>query len=480
VTVSSPLYQKSIAEVGALIESREISPLEVTQAMLERIDSLNDNLHAFTTVSSELALQQAQKATDELDGGHYKGAMHGIPCAVKDLIDTKGIRTTCGSKIYSARVPAENATVIDRLEAAGAVLLGKLVLTEFAGIGYHPTVEPPRNPWNADYWTGQSSSGSGVAAAAGMCFGALGTDTGGSLRFPASACGVVGLRPTYGRVSRHGTFPLAETLDAVGPIGRTVEDVAILLATIAGVDNRDPTSLRDPVPDYRAALRGTCDSVRIGVAEAMLDITGDAQVRSAVMTAADRLSDLGAVVSAITIPMINETVAAWGSIFVAECLLAHEPLYPARADDYSDALRMFLEQGGAISGTDYARANLTRLAAQRAFTLLFDSVDVLLLPTMGCLPPSLEEFPASGIIPQESAGALLSFTAPFALTGHPALSICCGFSDAGLPIGLQLVGPYGSEELLLRVAANYENATSWTDRRPQLSEQTRTATRICA
>ena len=462
------LHYDSIAEVAALIERRDISPVELTRATLARIDALDTDLHAFITVCSDFALSQARFAEKEIAAGNYRGPLHGIPFGAKDLIDTAAIRTTCGSKILRDRIPADDATVIARLRKAGAVLVGKLVMTEFAGIGYHPDVVPPRNPWHSGHWTGQSSSGSGVAAAAGLCFATLGTDTGGSLRYPASACGVVGLKPTYGRVSRRGVFPLAETLDTVGPITRTVEDACIVLNAMAGEDELDPTSLRSPIPDYRAALRDDLLPLRVGFAESMLERVVDAEVHSAVETAVGVMAGLGAGIEPVTVPMIDASVEAWGNLFVAECLLAHADYYPDHAPDYSEALRLFLEQGSGLPGTEYARAHLTRLAARRAVSKLFDAVDILALPTMGRLPPSLEEFPASGIIPQESAGALLSFTAPFALTGHPAISMPCGFSEGGLPIGLQLVGPHGCEALLLKVAGALENATNWIGRRPPI------------
>lgn len=462
------LHFKSIAEAASLIERRAVSPVELTRAILERIEALDVKLHAFITVTADLALRQARLAEAEIAAGNYRGALHGIPFGAKDLIDTQGIRTTCGSKILRENIPGDDATVVRRLREAGAVLVGKLVMTEFAGIGYHPDVVPPRNPWNADHWTGQSSSGSGVAAAAGLCFATLGTDTGGSLRYPASACGIVGLKPTYGRVSRHGVFPLAETLDTVGPITRSIDDACIVLDAIAGEDRRDPTSLRGPVPDYRAAIADDLLPLRVGFAESMLERVVDAEVKSAVETAAGVLADLGAGIESVTLPMVDEAVGAWGNLFVAECLLAHADYYPGHAPDYSEALRLFLEQGSGLPGTEYARAHLTRLAARRAISLLFDAVDVVALPTMGRLPPPLTEFPPSGIIPQEAAGALLSFTAPFALTGHPAVSVPCGFSEDGLPIGLQLVGPHGCEARLLQVAGAYEQATNWIDRRPRI------------
>lgn len=462
------LHFKSIAEIAGLIERREISPVELTQATLERVEALDSQLHAFVTVDADAALRQARRAEQEIAAGNHRSPLHGVPYGVKDLIDTAGMRTTCGSKILRNRIPEGSATVVGRLADAGAVLVGKLVMTEFAGIGYHPDVTAPSNPWNANHWTGQSSSGSGVAAAAGLCFATLGTDTGGSLRYPASACGVVGLKPTYGRVSRHGVFPLAETLDAVGPITRTVEDACIVLNAISGEDERDPTSLRVSVPDFRAALGGGLATFRVGLAESMLKRAVDVEVKSAVETATGVLEDLGAGIEPVTVPMIDEAVEAWSNLFVAECLLAHADFYPNHAADYSEALRLFLEQGSSLPGTEYARAHLTRLTARRAVSLLFDAVDALALPTMGRLPPSLEEFPPSGIIPPEAAGALLSFTAPFALTGHPAISVPCGFSGDGLPIGLQLVGAHGSEALLAQLAGAYEKAANWTERRPPI------------
>lgn len=459
------LLDAGIEAMAPLIEKREVSPVDIVTAMLARIERLNPDLRAFTTIAADGALRAARAAEAEITAGTYRGPLHGIPYAVKDLIYTKGLRTTCSSKILADWIPAENATVIDRLDAAGAILMGKLVMTEFAGIGYHPDVRPPINPWNANHWTGQSSSGSGVAAA-GMGIATLGSDTGGSLRYPASACGVVGLRPTRGRVSRHGTFPLAETLDAIGPIARHARDAAHVFAAIAGEDPKDPTTLRLPPPGPGDLTGPAAKGLTIGIAEDFLGVGTDPEVSAAVRAAAAVLEDLGASLEALALPAVAPALDAWGTVFVAECLAAHEAFFPARAADYSAALRLFLEQGQGVTGVAYVKTHEVRFGLRRALDYIFDRIDVILLPTMGCLPPSLDEFPADGIIPAEAAGALLRFTAPFALTGHPCISIPCGFSAGGLPIGFQIVGRSAAEPLLLRIAAEYQDATSWHLRLP--------------
>lgn len=462
------LLDGPITAAAALIKSRDVSPVELVNAQLGRIERLNGHLRAYTTVCADHARAAAVAAEREIRDGGYRGLLHGIPYAAKDLIYTKGVRTTCGSKILADWVPDEDATVITRLQDAGAILVGKLVMTEFAGIGYHPSVPPPRNPWNVNHWTGQSSSGSGVAAAAGMAMVTLGSDTGGSLRYPASACNVVGLRPTRGRVSRHGTYPLAETLDSIGPMARRADDTALVFAAIAGEDRHDPTSMRAPAPPVQTLPKDLPANLRLGMAENFFGPDTNAEVRDAVRAVATEFQAMGATLRPVHVPMIDEAVAAWGTAFVAECLAAHEDFFPARAADYSEALRRFLEAGVGVTGAQYAKTHNVRFGLRRQMDYIFDEVDVVLLPTMGCLPPSLQEFPADGIIPAERAGGLLRFTAPFALTGHPALSMPCGFSRSGLPMGAQLVGKFAAEPLLLRLAHAYQQRTVWHERRPDL------------
>jgi amidase len=466
MAVAPELCTQTLTEVAELIQKREVSPVEITEAMLARISSLDETLHSFITVTADLALQQARAAEREITHGNYRGSLHGVPIAVKDLVYTKAIRTTCGSKVLADWVPEYDATVIEKLYAAGAILVGKLSMTEFAGIGYHPTVPPPVNPWHPDRWPGASSSGSGVATAASLCFGSIGSDTGGSIRFPSSACGVVGLKPTYGKVSRYGVFPLAESLDHAGPITRSVADAAVLLRTIAGFDSSDPTTRREAVPNYWQTLFQGVKNLRIGVDEDYCTSGVDPEISEAVLTATRVLSDLGASVRGVKLSLIDEAVGAWGVIFTAEGVAAHEPHYSSWANDYSPAFRQFQENGAKVRGVDYAKAYATRQAVSRRLDDLFQEVDLLLCPTMAIAPPTLKDFPPDGLIPPEQATVLLRYTAPFNLTGHPAMSIPCGFNREGLPMGLQIIGRLGEEGTVMQAGYAYQQATAWHKQRP--------------
>ncbi|MFN2530886.1 MAG: amidase [Pyrinomonadaceae bacterium] len=467
MTLVSALCTEPLTKVATLVKRREVSPVELTVAMLERIDRLDASLHSYITVARDLALQQALVAETEIWKGNYRGPLHGIPIAVKDLIYTKGVRTTCASKILADWVPEYDATVIEKLYAQGAVLLGKLTLTEFAGIGYHPSVPPASNPWDRNRWTGTSSSGSGVAMAGSLCFGALGTDTGGSIRFPAAACGVVGLKPTYGKVSKYGVFPLAESLDHVGPICRSVEDAAILLQAIAGFDPRDPTSRREPVPDYQAHLKNGISGVRIGLDRSYCS-RADKETSDAIVEAATVLSEAGARIEEITFSAIEESIAAWGIIFTGECGASHEVTYPSRAADYSAPFCSFLENAEKLRGIDYAKAHAARQVTVRMIDDLFQKVDLLLCPTMGAVPMKLNGLALEDVITPEIGHDLLSFTSPFSLSGNPTISVPCGFSEEGLPRSLTLVGRHSDEMLILQAAHVYEQATPWHHRRPAI------------
>lgn len=468
---ASDLPARTLSEVAGLIERREISPVELTRSMLERIEALDSQLHSYITVSGDFALQQAKRAEEEITGGQYRGPLHGIPLAVKDLILTRDVRTTCASKIFAEWMADHDATVISKLYSSGAVLLGKLSLTEFAGIGYHPSITPPLNPWDRNRWPGSSSSGSAVATAAALCYGALGTDTGGSLRFPAAACGVVGLKPTYGRVSRYGVFPLAESLDHVGPMTRSVADAALILSAIAGFDPQDSTTLRDLVPDFGGALKETAPRLRIGIDWEYCTTGVDEEVKEALAGAVKLFEGLGASVQAVNMTLVEEAIAAWGTIFAAECVAAHEATYPAREADYSPAFRAFLQDGGKVRGVDYAKAHVTRQKVRRMLELLLSDVDLLLCPTMGLIPLELDGRPFEEVISPERAHDLLRFTSPFSLTGNPSVAVPAGFSRDGLPLSLQVVGRYGEETTVLRAAHLYEQATEWHLRRPALTPQ---------
>jgi amidase len=463
---TADLCFKTLTELAELIKRKEVSPVEVTRAVLDRIEAIDGKLHSYITVLPETAMKKAQEAEQAIMRGQYRGPLHGVPVAVKDLCLTKGVRTTCASKILADWVPDYDATVVERLNAAGAVLLGKLHMTEFAYAGYHPSYQPPLNPWDPGRWPGASSRGSGVATAAFHVLGALGSDTGGSIRFPSACCGIVGIKPTYGRVSRYGVFPLAESLDHIGPMTRSVADAAALLRTIAGFDPHDPTSRRETVRDYLLTLEGGVKNVRIGVDEAYCQNQVDPEVSAAVLAATRVLRDLGAVIQEVSVSRIDEALSAWFVICAAESAAAHENAFPSQADDYGPGLRAFLQSGVEVRGFEYAQAYATRQAIGRGFDDLFQKVDLLLCPSTPTPPVRIEDFPPQAIVERDNLLSLIRLTAPFDLTGSPTISVPCGFTPQGLPISLQLIGRHLEEALLCQAAHAYEQATEWHKRRP--------------
>ncbi len=460
------LCTKTLTEVAALIKTKEVSPVELTGAMLDRIAVYESKLYSYLTITAELALRQAKEAEQEIAKGIYRGPLHGIPIAVKDLCFTKGIRTTCSSKILSDWIPDHNATVVDKLHAAGAVLLGKLGMTEFALAGYHPSIHPPVNPWNADRWPGASSSGSGVATAASLCFGSLGSDTGGSIRFPSAACGIVGVKPTYGKVSRYGVFPLGESLDHIGPMTRSVSDAAMMLRAIAGFDPKDPTTRRVTIRDYLDMLHNGVKGIRIGVDTEYCTKGVDPQVSVAVLATTKVLQDLGANIHEVKFPVDDDPF--WFTICAAETAAAHEQFYPARANDYGPTFRSFLEEGVKVKGSEYAQAHVKRQAMCRTLDDILQKVDLLLCPSMPMPPMSIKDFRPDAPLSREASLGLLRHTAPFDLTGSPTISVPCGFSTEGLPMSLQLIGRHDEEGLVMQAGYAYEQATEWHTRRPTL------------
>jgi amidase len=468
MATGAELCGKTLGEVAALIEAKKLSPVDLTQAMLDRIAALDGKLHSYLTVTADLALQKARAAEQDISRGNYRGPLHGVPIAVKDLCYTKGIRTTCASKILADWVPDYSATVVERLDAAGAVLLGKLGMTEFALSGYHPSIHPPVNPWAADRWPGASSSGSGAATAAALCFGSLGSDTGGSIRFPSASCGIVGVKPTYGKVSRFGVFPLAESLDHIGPMTRSVADAAAMLRAIAGFDPHDPTTRRAAVPDYLDTLRDGVKGICIGVDEKYCTEGVDPQVAKAVLATTSVLKDLGASIREVKVSSINEASDIWHTICAAETAAAHQRWYPSRAGDYGPTFRAFLADGVKVSGVDYAKADVTRQVVRRMLDDLMQKVDLLLCPSMPTLPMPLKDFPPDAVLSREASAPLLRHTAPFDLTGSPTISVPCGFSPQGLPVSLQLIGRPDEEGMVMQAGYAYEQATKWHERRPPL------------
>ena len=465
--IETDLHYLDIATLAARIRTRAITPVAATRAQLGRIAAVDRTLGSYARVMEDVALVQAETATAEIAAGRYRGPLHGVPIAVKDLCWTKGVPTAAGMAIHKNHCPAEDATVVRRLAEAGAVLLGKLQLTEGAYADHHPSVIPPKNPWHADYWPGISSSGPGAAIAAGLCYGALGSDTGGSIRWPSAANGVTGLKPTWGRVSRHGVFELAATLDHVGPMARSAVDAAIMLGAIAGSDARDPTALRDPVPDYLATIERGTHGLRIGIDVAWNTDDVDPTTQAVVAEAADVLRALGATFVTVRFPDVTQAILDWVPQCAVEAAVAHEAKYPAHKSDYGPVLASVIEAGRALSGTDYQKILLRRMDLRGRVAALFDTIDLLLVPVHPFAPPSLAMIRTLGEQP-DLIVKLQRYTCPFDMTGNPTITLPGGFTSAGLPIGFQLVAGHLGEATLVRAGAAFQRTTSWHHRHPTI------------
>ena len=463
----TPLHFRTITEISEAIASKQVSPVEIAAAMLQRIDELDGRLKSYATVMADSAMAAAQKAAQEIDAGMSRGPLHGVPIAVKDLCFTKGVRTMGAAKVLADHVPSFDGTVIAKLKSAGAILLGKLNLTEGAMGGYNPEFDIPKNPWNPDRWTGSSSSGSGVATAAGLCLGSLGSDTGGSIRFPSAACGIVGLKPTWGRVSRYGVLALAESMDHVGPMTRSVADAGIMLEAIAGFDPNDPTSLPNPVPNMLEGIGQGIAGVRIGFDENYATNDIDIELAEAVRAGVEVLADQGAEIVEVQMPDVDEYVSAWPTLCSAGAVAAHAATYPSQRDDYGLWFRGWLDMGAQVSGADYAKANNLRAACTGHLRRVFEGIDVLVCPSMSA-PPHI-------VTPEMLYGAygardlkFQRFTVPFDYNGAPTLSVPCGMNSEGLPLSIQFVGKHLTEPLLCRVGHAYESSTPWHNLHPDV------------
>ena len=454
-------------ELSRLIERKEVSPVEATEAYLERIDELDFKFNAYLTVCRGEALQAAREAEQAILQGNYLGPMHGIPFAVKDQLWSKGIRSTGGSLILADFVPDEDATAIANLKKAGAILLGKTNMTEFAITGFSHRYRIPRNPWNLDFSPGGSSSGSGAATAAFLCATSLGEDTGGSLRRPAAWGGLVGLKPGWGRVSRYGVMAGSWSMDTIGPISRTVEDAAITLGAIAGYDPKDPYSWNTPVPDYRSALDGNIRGMRVGlITEQINSELVDAEVSKAVVNATSVLGELGAVVEEVSLPLTEYMTDISGTLIRVESASTHRDWIRDRLQDYGHDNRIGLLTGSIIPARFYYKAQKLRTLLREQVLKALEDCDVLVLPTSGRTAPKVRDTDQA-ITSKESAGQLpFMRTSAFNLAGTPAVSVPCGFSTEGLPIGLQIAGRPGAEETVVKVAHAYEQNTTWHTKRP--------------
>jgi amidase len=463
------VHYLSLLAVSEHIRRRELSSEEVVNALLARIDRHESRLHGFALVMADMAIRQAREADRELAAGLWRGPLHGVPIGIKDLLDIVGTPTGCGTEFLKNRRPADaDATVVARLRRAGAVTIGKLHMTEGATLAHHPSLPRPENPWGAAYWTGVSSSGSGVATAAGFCYGALGTDTGGSIRMPSTACGLSGLKPTWGRVSRHGLFPLAESFDHIGPMARSTADAAALLQVIAGQDPLDPTTLPDPVPEYLAQLGGGLSGLTIGVDWSLIETRVDAVIVENFRRTVAVMQSLGARIQEVSLPPFGALVGAMMPLLTAEVVVAHEASFPAYADRYGPDLRRMLESGAALTATDLVRATHARIRFNGALRKLFDAVDLLLLPAAPTTTPTWSELEAI----REDLGAVMDrigrHTVPFNVSGSPTLSLPSGFTLGGLPMGIQLIGPHLGEALLCQAGHHFQQVTDFHTAHPEL------------
>jgi aspartyl-tRNA(Asn)/glutamyl-tRNA(Gln) amidotransferase subunit A len=461
VSADGPIAYASIAELGRRFRRKEISPVEVVSTLLVRIERLEPKLHCFVTVTKERALAEARAAEATFARGQSASPLLGVPVAYKDIYDTRGILTTAGSALFADRVPGADATCVTKLQEAGCVMMGKLITHEFAmGIQFPGHRYPAAtNPWNVDRMPGGSSSGSGAGLAAGLFAGATGSDTGGSIRGPAAFCGIVGIKPTYGRVSRAGVITLSWTLDHTGPMARTVEDCALMLQVLAGHDPADPASSQAPVDDYVTGLGRTIRGLRVGIPRAYFFDGIEPEVGAAFETSMRTLEKLGATVSEVVIPSID-TAWAFMAIVLAEAFAYHERDLRERPQLYGDVLRERFQAGGLITAGEYVQAQRLRSRLRAEMSEVLKTVDVLATPTMtGPATPFARAFDPNFGFPKSNM-------APFNFTGLPALALPGGFSSSGLPLSLQIAGRAFEEATVLRVGHAYEQATEWHTRRP--------------
>jgi aspartyl-tRNA(Asn)/glutamyl-tRNA(Gln) amidotransferase subunit A len=464
---AADLCTLSLAEAASLVREKKVSPVELTGACLERIARIDPSLNSFITICAERALQQAGAAEREMIQGRYRGPLHGIPIALKDLIDTAGVRTTAASALFQNRVPTADAAVVQRLNDAGAIMLGKLNLHEFAygGSGVISHYGAVRNPWSREHITGGSSSGAAAAVAAGLCFAALGTDTAGSIRLPASLCGVVGLKPTYGLVSPRGVIPLSWSYDHVGPLARTVRDCAQVLQAIAGYDPAEINSRAYPRTDYTAVLDRDTRSLRLGIVRQFFFDELEPEVAAAINNALQVLETLTAGLNDASIPIDTDR-----TVQSAEDYAYHAQFIAEHADRYQPETLRRLKRGENITAKEYIlkRQELDHL--RRSAGDLFSQFDLLVTPTSPAVAPPLAELQANPDDLRRRELILLRNTRPFNVLGLPAISVPCGFTRDGLPVGLQIAGAPGDDARVLQLAHAYERATEWHKKPLQISD----------
>jgi aspartyl-tRNA(Asn)/glutamyl-tRNA(Gln) amidotransferase subunit A len=464
--MDADLHVLTAVEAAELIAARSLSPVELIESCLARIAALDGRLNSLVTVTWERARRDARKAEAEIAASGPRGPLHGIPYSLKDIFDVAGVRTTAQSRLLADNVSVNDSVCTAKLEAAGAILLGKNATWEFAhgGPSWDVLFPPARNPWNTDHSPAGSSSGSAVAVAAGLALMSLGTDTGGSIRSPAAACGVAGLKPTYGRVSRRGIVPNCFSHDHAGPLAWTTRDVALIMTVIAGHDPRDPSSAAREVPDYVAALTGSVEGLVIGVPWRWLedDLPPSPATRAAFEAALGVFKGLGAEIREVSLPPVLDYHATMKVIAVSELFAIHGHDLRSRPELFGESLRYRIIAGGLVRAEEYLLALRARTDLARAMQDAMVKVDIIMLPTSE---------PAERLQPEHPASTLTqpSYTSPFSVAGNPALSVCCGFDEAGLPFSLQIVGRLFDEATVLRAGDAYERVTPWRQRRPELT-----------
>lgn len=451
----------SISQIAPLIEAKSVSPVELTSAMLERVERLNPELHAYVRVDPAGALGAAETAQAEILSGNYRGPLHGVPLGIKDIFDTVAMATESGAAQLRGRIPGQNAHVVDRLDAAGAIIVGKQATAEFAWVGYPPEVAPaPVNPWAADRSPGMSSGGSAVAVAASLCFGAFGSDTGGSIRFPGAVNGIVGLKPTFGRISRRGVHPFAVTLDHVGPFARSVRDVGLLYEAVAGHDSGDPFSAATAVGEPLAMISDSVRGLRLGIDVRYLEAYAEPEIVEATLAAANRLEAAGMVVIPVDLLHIPDVCHHFLAVAGSEALLAYgRENFHQNVGLFGRNVRELLTVGDQTTTDDLLRAAAARRRTNSLLDIAFEAADYLLVPGIGTRVPPLSMLAVEPDVPAEAFAAATAFSAPFNFSGHPTLSLPNGLDTDGLPLGLQLVARPFQEAGLLKVGYTTELST---------------------
>ncbi len=461
------LWSAEFTDLATGLKAGDVTSLALTELMIERIERLDGALHSYVAFDPDLARKAATTADAEIAAGHVRGPLHGIPVAVKDVFYTTELKTGLGSSVYADWQPPYESTATARLRAAGAVMLGKLTATEGVYAGYHPDIIEPINPFGDDHWTGNSSSGSGVAVTAGLAYGTLGSDTGGSIRLPSACCGLVGIKPSWGRVSRHGVFPLAESLDHVGPMARSVKDAAALLGVIAGPDPADPTASPAPVPDYLGTIDRGIAGCTIGIDRAFIAAIASEEVAASIEAVVAILEGLGARIVSVRFPETRPILYGWHTECSVEAALAHRETFPARRAEYGERLAALLDHGYRVTAFELAMAQQARRTFRGAMASMFAPIDLFLVPALPVAGPTLAHMATLGPDP-DGILAIGPFTAPFDVCGYPTITLPCGANGSGVPMGFQFVAAPFQEALLCQAGHAYQRVTDWHRRRPAL------------